>query len=222
MESVVVGVASSFVASAFFFGVLFLMRPKIVIAPKIAFDPNARPSVGPPNRESPEQVFKLKFFNNARRPAIDVKVQLILVNPYNDEMGNQQHRHTRLSLVSEDVVVLPKRSRTKSDPACRFARKVRIKENLHDLWREDGHCHLLVRLYAKDGWTGTGKVFEERIYSKAAIVVGDFEAGTGVDVTPVSSWPSEFRPPLEAAGRPVHFGSPPEAPMDVDDRSISE
>jgi hypothetical protein len=73
LETVLIGVASSFTASLLFIIFLYRLRPRIVISPDIAKE--AQPNCN--------AIYTFKVANRTRYPVIDFKLELILLTPAN-------------------------------------------------------------------------------------------------------------------------------------------
>jgi hypothetical protein len=165
VTSVVIGVVSSFAASATFLLFLTHVRPDIEISEHIARErrPNGTP------------VYRIKIVNRQRRAAVDVDVQVFRDSKRNVPNGETSFLKA-IPLKSSGTVLLP--GRNPADPLKRYARRLRLLVNLDAEWSDDGAQTIVVRVFARDSLSNFGREFERRYYVKAnTIVDGVFDVG---------------------------------------------
>lgn len=175
----VLGVLCSLVASvAFVFLINALLRPKIIISPQIAKTARDEPDLGATS-------LRFKIVNRRRRPALDVHITAYLDRPRKVPVNGGSESRTLhmmkvLDLNSRRLHVLPRRR--PRDVEARHALRVRFNVDLETLWEDDQSYSVVVRVFARDGWSGAVKEFE-RVYSlKTCIKSGTFEHGDGFEI----------------------------------------
>jgi len=163
-QAIGIGIFSSFLASLMYLSFLSLLRPKILISPKIS--------------KSESGNYVIKVINKSKRDAVDIQAELCLLTPINVPKG-QIWKRQKIPLNTSKLMVLRKFDTKDKDAiyAFRFTTKV----NLEEIWN-DKHSYLRFRLFAKDEVSGFGKVFEQKYYTKSDIIQGSFAFGDSFDI----------------------------------------
>ncbi len=192
--AIIGGVSCSLLASVGFFGILQVLKPDIQISEHIACQPcNA------PNEDGAE--YRIKILNRSRRAAVDVRISAFLDKPRkipgpSGTKGGAMHMMEPLPLRSETVNVVPGRRR--KDPDTRHAFRTRFIGDLEEEWGDDQTYSIVVRIFAKDGWSGTVRQFQQVYPLKTDIVDGVFEYGDSLIVA--SAKPPRTRKRVKPAG----------------------
>lgn len=167
-ETVLIGVASSFVASCLFLFLLYYIRPKIEIAENIAKDVDVNGS----------SFYVIKVINRARRAAVDVRAELRLMTYKNVDNGHVFVTH-RIKLTQPEIFSISRYKKGKKGFGYRFS----TYEDLSEKWPNDSSSYLSFKIYAKDSLTGFGKVFSRQFRTKNKnIVAGKFSSGERTDI----------------------------------------
>lgn len=163
LNTILVGVTSSLIASFTFALMLFLIKPRIDISPYIAKNTDVYGDL----------VYDIKVANKGYRDVIDISAELLVVTKENVKNG-QINTTKKIPMVYERIF------RIKS----RGGRRFPVNENLEAIWENDDISFLLFRILVKDSFTGVGKVFEQTFHTKKEIHSGKHEHGiAGLNVS---------------------------------------
>lgn len=169
ITSLLVGVASSAMASLIFLFALFRLKPHIIISPFIADETD---------REGhPCYVFKI--VNRTSYPIHDVQCELLIASPENVE-GGVVWSNKKISLVKDRMFQLGKYS--KRDKDALYAWRFSTHENVNSLWN-DGHQQVRLKVMARHSLSGFSSAEAYTFHVKrGAIIKGShcFGAKLGV------------------------------------------
>lgn len=170
--TLVLGALASLVASlVFWFGVQ-RVRPKLVISQEIARTA--------PEREGGEPKFRIKIVNMGRRAAVDLQVMMYIDSPRKVPGGDIRVLR-QLKVHSTPGSVLP--GRKKQDREARHARRIRLEANLDEVWTDEQHSSIIVRVYARDGSSGYVGEYEQIYRLRREIKDGSFEFGDSMAIS---------------------------------------
>jgi len=160
-----ISVISGVFASFSFYVFLRVLKPNIKISPKIA-------------RDKKEGIIKIKVVNLAKRDALDIRAELVLLVPKNVPNGIIYVRKP-IELKKNYLINLSKYS--KQDKNANYAFRFRANDSFIDDWNYNGQ-YLIFKLIAKDEVSGFSKVFIKEYFSKGDIIDGDFEMGVSMEI----------------------------------------
>lgn len=167
-EAILIGVASSFIASCMFLFALYSIRPKIEIVENIAKDVGL----------NGKTFYVIKVINRARRAAVDVRAELRLMTYKNVDNGHVVVTQS-IKLVQPEIFSIPRYRKGKTGFGYRFS----TFEDLDEKWPDDSSSYLSFKIYAKDSLTGFGKVFSKQFRTKNKnIVPGKFSNGESTEI----------------------------------------
>jgi uncharacterized protein (TIGR02588 family) len=177
LETVVIGVACSLVATLTWFFLNLAVRPRIKISPLISKLPRDGDHVG-------QYSYRFKIVNRSHRDMVDVQVRALL-DKSRKVPGSAQPIHTlcEVPLLFHQPVIPGKRWLPDSD--ARFARRVRVVGDLMQLWPDDQVHTLRLRVTARDVFSGTFRQTEQVFAMHDVIRDGSFGFGKDLDVRPV-------------------------------------
>ena len=185
LDSLVVGVIASLVASATFFGLLLGMRPKVAVSGKISrLERDGTPG---------EFSYRFKLVNQTRRPMVDVQIRV-----YRDKSRKAPNSTIPIRVLKNLEVksgqggVIP--GKRNGDQEARHARRIRLVGDLASLWPNDQEASILLRVTCRDGITGAFRQVEQRFLMHDCIVDGSFGFGDSLDVNPVRRLPATSPP----------------------------
>ncbi|MBO3709196.1 MAG: hypothetical protein J5X22_01340 [Candidatus Accumulibacter sp.] len=169
VENILIGVLGSIVASAFFYFWLFSKKPEIAISERIAKD-----------MMEGQTYYSIKVVNRTPRAALDIRAMLC-VTKTRQAPGGLTTTNTPITLeVSELFSLGPCTS--EQEPAC-YAAQFLTKVDLDKEWGDDDHAVLNIFVYAKDEFSGFGKVFDHTFRGRAnSIVRGRFKVKNSLDI----------------------------------------
>jgi hypothetical protein len=172
VENILLGILSSIVASTLWILALSRLRPRLVISPQIAEDPEAT---------SGSPAFRIKVVNRSRRAAMDLRFHVDLMTPLRVKGGNVNRRFPLKC--GNAPLMFPRydRSNTEHDNAYRL----RINSDIRQLLKENPNSSIRLQIFARHELSGMGKVFEQRYYHPhSEIVVGSFVRGQDLTLVP--------------------------------------
>lgn len=166
----VVGIVSGVLAAALWLAIIYQIRPKIAVAPKI--------------RQAPgDKSCQIKVVNRRRRPAVNVKAQLTLY--HSTKAGSDEFNTGRaIPLRKSTLLQLSGVDRTDRGAAVfRFA----TNEDLKLLLEQNPGAWLAFRMMATHPVTNFGDVFGAN-YRDATndIVLGNFDREDSFKINPLS------------------------------------
>jgi hypothetical protein len=180
LESAIVGVASGTVASALFFFLLFQLRPRLQVAPRI--------SVTADNQGNP--VYWIKFVNRAKRDVMDVHCTLLRVRKDSSPGGVYNHRE---KILSATIPHLPAYRR--KDVNSPYAYRLLGEGDIFTLWPDGEQHSLLFIITARDSVSGFSRSFRCEYRDKGVVLAkGSFRYGLDLSIDEVIEVP-----PLAAA-----------------------
>lgn len=166
-----VGVLASGVAAGVYLLIMSTLRPRL------HFSDHISRSQG----EGGELSYRFKIVNKSRRAAVQVRLQLFVVERRQAPNGEVSHL-TPLPIAVSDGVVMLLPGYRKNDSEQRYARRVRIVPDLAREWSDD-RSYLIIRCYATDSWSNFGRQFEQKFHTHAAAVRdGVFEVGRSMEI----------------------------------------
>lgn len=168
--AIIIGVLSSFVASLIFLLFLTRVRPNIVISDQIAKSRSTKTG---------ELVYIIKIINKTKRPIIDIKVQLHLINLV--VMPGGVIRNTnKIALKSSEIMEISKFDL--NDKMGNYAYRFIVNENIEKIG-ENSNSFLRFKISAKDSLSGFIRVFTKNYHTKInSIQEGKFEAGNSLEI----------------------------------------
>ena len=173
ISSILVGVLSSFVASALFLFCLFRVRPKIVISPHIAVttEPDGK------------KMYRLKIVNKTIRPIVNIHCRLLLSQPKNVPDGIMI-TSDRIPLKAEHVFEIPRYDIRNKE--ANYARRFVCDENIEAIWQGQDGSYLKFTVMASDSLSGFSKVFTKEFHTKKnCIVEGSHRFGDSLEILAV-------------------------------------
>ena len=165
METLGISVLGGIIASAIFFLVMFVLRPRLLVSPYICLQSDATGQHG----------YSIKFVNAGLRNAMDIHVRLYYAETNMAGKGDYTHR---TQILDSHVPFLPACDR--DDAKHRYAFRISGKGNLKELWKDDGHLILLIT--ACDSFSQVRRVIRYDYTSKAVLKFGEFGVGKDCDV----------------------------------------
>ena len=168
MIEILLGVASSVVASTIFLIFLRNMRPNLVIAREIAFMENGN-----------ESKYIFKVINKGRRNIVDIRGELLLVKTNNVHGGAILDTK---ALKEYEAFIISKYD--KHDDDAKYARRFKFSNDLNAIWEDDKVQFLIFRIYCHDETSGFGKVFtQEYRVKRSSIIQGEFNFGDSLKIS---------------------------------------
>ncbi len=170
LQSILIGVLSSLVASIVFLLFLTRLRPKIEISNQVA---RTVTSTG-------KTIYRIKIINKSRVPIMNIRAQLHVMTPTTVPSG--------IIYVSKDIsfqqsAVMELSKLDKQDKTAAYAYRFRTYDSLDDLWNNDSQSYLRFRVQATHSVSGFSKVFRKDYYTKRnSIVDGEFDFGNSVNI----------------------------------------
>ena len=169
VETVLVGIATSLVASTVFVCLFFRLKPAIEISPYIA-------------REDidGETFFIFKIVNRSKRAIIDVRVEASLATQTNVE-GGPIYRTHQIAFRKSYMFQMGGFNQADhgADYACRFA----TRENLDSMWNNDSDI-VRFRVIATDHFSGFSQAFLKEFRTRRnCIVDGSHKWGADLGVS---------------------------------------
>jgi hypothetical protein len=168
--AIIIGVLSSFVASLLFLFFLTGVRPNIVISDQIAKSKSSTTG---------ELVYIIKVINKTKRPIIDIKAQLHLINLV--VMPGGVIRNTnKIELKTSEIMEISKFDF--EDKMANYAYRFVVNENIEQKW-DNSQSFLRFKISAKDSLSGFSRVFGKNYHTKInSIQEGKFEAGSSLEI----------------------------------------
>ncbi|MGA2824360.1 MAG: hypothetical protein ABSE72_12640 [Bacteroidales bacterium] len=170
LESVVIGVLSSLVASLIFLFYLTRVRPKIEISDQVARTISA----------SGKTIYRIKVINKSRVPIINIKTQLHVMRPTTVPAG--------IIYISKDITfqqseIMELSKFDTQDKTAAYAYRFRSYDALDDLWSEDSQSYLRFRIRATHSVSGFTRVFRKDYYTRRnSIMYGEFDFGNSMKI----------------------------------------
>lgn len=186
MEALGLGVLGGLIASLVFLLTLSLVRPRLQISPEIAMVPAEGPGE--------ENEYRFKAVNRSRRACVDVDILAYVVTtrpiPAKKQGKFGTHRFLDpIDLRRHQGAMIPGYRR--SDEAQKFAHLIRFEESaakvLHKAHKAESSAFILVRIVARDSWTGFPRMFEREFRLSSQIRTGVFSSGSSFEIHPFSS-----------------------------------
>lgn len=174
MDTLVLGVVASLVASAVFFAWMLLLRPRIGICQEI--------SVRAVNDGRLE--YRIKVVNRSRfRSIVDFQVFVFIESMRLGPDGETQiWKKTRQPLGFTEGLPLPRR-KWRKDKECLNARQVRLRFDVAQKWPDNTDHRLTIVVVGKDSWSGQPAT-SRGVFGRRATCVkfGEYEPGNGLRV----------------------------------------
>lgn len=164
------GLVASLVASAGFWFLLYRVRPKIEISPKIAR-----------TLTDDGHVFRIKLVNKSRFPAVDVQFAVYLRSKRN-VAGGEVYGRRQLDCESSVIPVLSRYS--KDDDQAEYALRIKINDSLDEVWKNDSLQSIRIALFARHGFSGAFNSFKMDYFQKSDIEDGNFRWGESLLISP--------------------------------------
>jgi hypothetical protein len=169
--AIIIGVLSSFVASFIFLLILTRIRPAVIISDKIAKTEDSTTG---------DVIYKIKIINKTHRSIINVKAQLRLITLVAAPGGLIEQNRT-IPLRTDYIMELPKFNL--KDKNVEYAWRFNVDGNIEKLWNDDERSFLRFKIFATDGVSGFGRVFNRDFHiKKNSIIKGVFEYGNTCDI----------------------------------------
>lgn len=171
IESIIVGIFASLVASVMFLLWTRLLTPKIQISPYISVYPNDNGD----NRDT----YRVKIVNHRYRSVSDLTISVFV-----------QH----LQQVKNGPVKVKKRIGTRSsihsmqrrkfrDTEFDNCRRIRIEgEALEDVYLHRSNPHVIVEVYCRDSWSGVGRLIRQEYAGIDSFKRGSFVHGMSSEI----------------------------------------
>lgn len=167
LESVFVGIFSSFAASSAFLLVLFKLRPKIEISEEIADQSNQN---GP--------CFAFKLINKSRYQIFDISMEAMLITPV-QVPGGAVYNPTELPLRRSHFHELG--GFNKKDTTAHYALRVATLVDLREVWKSDSQF-LRVNVVSRHALSGFSGVHTMVFHTKGQIKIGKHRFGESLAV----------------------------------------
>lgn len=160
-------------AFLFLFIILWLLKPKVQIAPFICC---VNPTYGRPS------YYSFKFINKSFFAAHEIKVELHKLRKIPMGNGEFNNEYSKLTIVNCEISHIPGRTtalrKNKDHPHCII---IRSTEDISFILSEEMHA-LQLRVSLKHGLTGLLNVFEREYANTQDIKTGKFRPGTKFDL----------------------------------------
>ncbi len=169
LQALLVGIFSGLSSSLLFFILLRRLRPKIEISPFIAN-----------NKQGEHHYFDFKIINKAKRPAINIQLNVVLAAPTNTE-GGPIYQTVAIELIKDNFFELGKYD--KKDKGAYYAQRFCTKMDIEKLWKND-NSHIRLRVMATDSESGFSRAFLKEFHTKRnSIKNGVHKFGTSLGVS---------------------------------------
>ncbi len=166
--AVVVGVVSSVIASSVWLLGLRRLRPRIDISPWIVED--VRPDGEP-------ACYRIKIINRSRRAVVDLAFELAVMRPERTQGGVVKMRRV-VRVSGPPPLIISGRA---SDDSNTY--RMRVDADLRGILSGDAHRFIRLRVFARDEWSGIGRVAEREYYEPSSdLIVGKYSKGQSFDV----------------------------------------
>ena len=168
--SVLIGIASSIVASGLFWAAFFYLRPRISISTEVARGVDTQGG----------SFYAIKLVNRSWRACHDLRFRLQLMK-IRVIPGGQLLSASEIKVVHPEVFLLKRYS--PSDREASYAFRVRTTEDIDSLWSDDQRSFLRLQVYARDAISGLPSLkIREFRYKRTDVVTGEFEFGASLEV----------------------------------------
>ncbi|WP_316368819.1 hypothetical protein [Candidatus Thiodiazotropha sp. CDECU1] len=167
-SAIVLGIVSSLVASAIWLYFFARLRPNIEISPFISIGENET-----------GKYYVIKLVNKTRRPIINIRCRLNLVQPKSIP-GGLIYSNRGIKLEREEVFMIDKFDDRDED--AKYAWRFVCREDLETDWNEKQGAYLIFRVLATDSLSGLSKYFAMRFFTKSDCLLQGSH-GYGKDVT---------------------------------------
>lgn len=158
MNTIFLGIITSFVASLVFTYLFTRLKPDLKISDEIAFK---------------NGTFKIKVINKSKYAATNIKADISYIG-YFPVPGGRERRSYRIELQRDNIFDIDKFEK-KSEHANNTYRFVTI-ENLREGLNENNHKYIRFKITATHSLSNIGKVFEKQ-YHLNQIINGEFAFG---------------------------------------------
>jgi len=170
LESLIIGIISSFTASSLFISALYLIRPRIEISPYIAVSINS----------DGKKTYKIKIVNRRNRKVINIRAELHLIRIYNKPDGKGTDA-IKIELKRNEVLCLAPYN--KANDALAFEFRFITYEDLNEFWEDINGKHIRFQISATDSFSNFTKVFTKLYHKKSySIKEGTHLSGGSLDV----------------------------------------
>lgn len=174
LAAILLGVLGSVIASIIIIYAMFKIRPNISISPEIAYGKNKEGIT----------TYKIKVKNNSKRPAIDVKAELLFIRPFNTPNGVGKDSK---SIQLRKAQVMKLASHGESNHGEDYTFRFLTEEPLNDIWEDKNGNFLRFRIQATDSLSNHVSVFTQLYYKKASSLKhGAHESGDTLSIVPYS------------------------------------
>lgn len=173
IESIVVGVFGSLVASFTFLFFLTRLKPNLKISKSIAVRRDS---------ENNPVSFAIKVMNDGSRNAIELRAELFSIRLKNIPGEHPLRVTHKIALKRSEKFIINKYSKdnTETEYAFRFT----TSENLDALWKDEDIEFLMFVIYARDELSNFGKVFKQEFKTKRnTFKDGEFHSGKSFEIS---------------------------------------
>ena len=168
IESILLGIIGSLIASILFLSFISYFRPKLLISENISkgeYDGNI--------------IYSIKVVNCGNREAINIKAELQLIGTRVVSGGRGRKIYDVELLKSDSLILNPYKNDKSHNYSFEFSTKVNIEEE----WGKREETSLIFRLIAQDSLTSFYKVFEQEYYLfNKSIIPGRFDIGKSMQI----------------------------------------
>ena len=169
-EIIISSVLTSFSASLLFFLMMALFRPRMKLSTQIASHWQ---------QQLKQTVFQVKLYNRSWIPAIDIKVEAILVDRQHHNHGILLHT-TELKFVRCEISKL--NGFRSGDKEAKYAWRMTVLDDLSAMWTSPTQ-YLELTVKARHPWSGFPRWFINKYYLDTnPIVPGRFKTGKSMDI----------------------------------------
>ena len=147
--SAIAGIVSGIISSALFFYFISTLRPDLSLSKDICKFKNPEG----------ETTFGVKILNNSRFHVLDLKIEMILMSPFNAPGGTNYFM--RWIQLKREGLILFKRY-NKDDDKADYAFVVATREDLDAIWMNETQ-HIIVKIHGKHAFSGMSRSFEQKI-----------------------------------------------------------
>lgn len=178
MPTWLLGVLGGFVASAAFLLVLSLLRPRLLISPQIS-------KLKTDNGDPPYR-YRVKIVNKSRRSCVDFTVRAyiateIVIPKENDGQHGKNTVLKSLDIRRDGSTYI--HGYRKNDQDGKYAVKIRFDESsVQEIKGAGSQKHIVLRVYARDGFSDFPKIYEQRYKLSSQICEGTFAFGRSVKI----------------------------------------
>jgi hypothetical protein len=167
LNTVILGITTSFVASLIFTYIFTQLKPKLKISTVIGHT---------------NGIFKIKIINRSRFAATNIKAELSYINFF-AVPGGQETNSTKIHLVKKELFALDKFEKDSEFATHTYRFVTKHGQDLRQGLNQNNRQFIRLKISANHSVSNIGKVFEQR-YRAAQIIDGDYGFGDIIEIVP--------------------------------------